>query len=142
MSFGKVVYMQEQKDFIKKLLLELPEVSKLWEKNPKMWGDPSFFTELHPFMSLTKKALVAEDNDLAKKILNLIEGFLNGVDEESKNAIAYFFFEDLINSLSWKDKKYTKTFIKMLGPHSEECCKIADKFWEANTECLWDKKQE
>ena len=134
-----VIYTQEQKDFIQKMLQEIPEVQKYLEENADIWGDDtSFLIDLYPFVELVKDSIINGNNKLSIKVLNKIEEFLEGSDDETKGAITYFFFETLTNGLGWRDKKYMKIFISMLGPNSKDCCREVDKFWKTKTPGLYD----
>ena len=136
----RVPYTDLQKSFVRKMLKNITEAQEYW-KNDLDVDTPyaSFYTELHPFMELVSDSLLAENNLLAKKAFDLIETFLINADQESKDAIAYFFFEDLTNRLGKKNKKYMQILIKLLGPNCKECCRTVDIFWKTKTPGLWDK---
>ncbi|CAL7961107.1 conserved hypothetical protein [Alphaproteobacteria bacterium] len=151
---GTVVYTQQEKDFIQKMLKNIPEAQKYWEENPEIWGNNiSFLIELYPFVSLVGDALCDDNFVVVQQVLDMIEEFLSGSGKESFLDITYFFFETLTNTLGWKDKeymetmnniedkdeKYTKKLVNMLGERSKECCKEVDRFWGTKMPGLYEE---
>ena len=115
-------------------LKEVPEVKLYWDAHLVNWGNHgiSFYADLNPFARLVQDSILSADTKLSLKVLNRVEKFLETADQDSKDNI-YFFFEDLTNSLGWQDKKYIKKFVKLLGPHSKDCCRKLDNFWGTST---------
>lgn len=132
MENNTIVYTDEQKNFIKKLHNEIRRSQELWKEHVESWGDrrgKTFYVDLNYFVRVVQYAIMNNELKLATKVLDKIEEFLANANEESRNDITYFFFEDLTNGLGWQEEKYMENFTSLLGPYSKECCRKLDKFW-------------
>ena len=136
MSSSNVVeYTREQKDFTIKLFNCFPEVLSYVQDEDDCIIDSggSFLRALDLFVRLVFDSIQSDDFMLARKILEMIEEFLETSDDESKEAMTVFFFETITNSLGWEDKKYMEIFVNLLGKHSKECCRKVDELWGTKT---------
>ena len=136
MENNTIVYTDEQKNFIKKLHNEIRRSQELWKEHVESWGDrrgKTFYVDLNYFVRVVQYAIMNSELKLATKVLDKIEEFLANANEESRNDITYFFFEDLTNGLGWQEEKYMEIFVSLLGQYSKNCCRKLDEFWGTKT---------
>jgi hypothetical protein len=62
---SEIEYTKEQRNFISKMLQNIPEVEKYWEEHVDTWDEHyiSFFADLNSFLCLAYDTLV-EGNDV------------------------------------------------------------------------------
>ncbi len=136
MENNTIVYTDEQKNFIKKLHNEIRRSQEFWKEHVKSWGDrrgKTFYVDLNYFVRVVQYAIMNNELKLANKVLDKIEEFLANANEESRNDITYFFFEDVTNGLGWQEEKYMEIFVSLLGQYSKNCCRKLDEFWGTKT---------
>jgi hypothetical protein len=130
------IFTESQEAQVKALLQELTnefselpkyiaEAAPFFDENP-----PLAFLELHALDNLTLDAFAAGDDELIRKILNIIEVFLRNSDELLEELIKYFYFESFINALSWKGEEYVKKLEGMLGERSYKIHEELNKLYK------------
>jgi hypothetical protein len=116
---------------ITQLCEAFPAFSERWKKHVEWWGgNPAgSYLDMAEFVHFAVEDLYEEGNlDDTRRVFTLLEQFLVGADQETRNLIGLGFFETLQNFASWRTGG-NEVYVQFFGPISQRIWAELQKMW-------------
>ena len=120
------------------LLEAFPDFAKHWGKYVESWGGKAqgSYMDMAEFVHFVVKDLYEKGNlDETRRAFQVLEQFLTGSDQNTRNLIGLGFFETLQNVASWRPGG-NKVYEQFFGPISKQIWSELQAMWAGKSSLM------